>query len=134
MPHQQLDSVMAEFSKQHIKAAKGTKVANAMAKKQGSVGEDDEAVATASLAVAGEAGEVVAGSAVAGDAGEVVAGSAVACEAGELLPVLQLQGRQSIMLSGTNMQILRMTALVHIVRSPKAWRSVLDPHLKILHQ
>ena len=70
---EQLDSVLAEFKEQHIKAAKGTKVANAMAKKQGSVGQDEEAVA-----IAWGAGEVVAGTAVAGEAGEVAAGSAVA--------------------------------------------------------
>ena len=56
-----------------------------MAKKQGSVGEDKEAVAIAYLAVAEEAGEVAAGSAVAGEAGAVVAGSAVAGEAGEVV-------------------------------------------------
>ena len=78
MPHQQLDSVLAEFREQQIKAAKDTKVAHAMAKKQGSVEEDEAAV---SIAVAGEAGEVVAGSAVAGEAGDVVAGYAVAGEA-----------------------------------------------------
>jgi hypothetical protein len=38
MPHQQLDSVLAEFREQHIKTANGTKVAHAMAKQQGSVG------------------------------------------------------------------------------------------------
>ena len=81
MPHQQLDSVLADFREQHIKAAQITKAAHAMAKKQGSVGEDEEAVAIASLAVAGEAGEIVAGSAVAGQAGDVVAGFAVAVEA-----------------------------------------------------
>jgi len=81
LPHQHLDSVLAEFRAQQIKAAKGTKVANAMAKKQGSVGEDEEAVAMVSFAVAGEVGEVGAGSAVEGEAGEVVAGSAVAGEA-----------------------------------------------------
>ena len=69
------------FREQHVKAAKHIKVANAIAKKQGSVGEDAEAVAIAPLAVAGEAGEVVAGSAVAGEAGAVAAGSAVAEEA-----------------------------------------------------
>ena len=52
-----------------------------MAKKQGSVGEDEEAVAIASLTVAGEAGEVVAGSADAGEAGGVAASPAVAGEA-----------------------------------------------------
>ena len=81
MPHQQLDSALAEFREQHIKAARGTKVANAMAKKHGSVGEDKEAVATASLAGAEEAGEFAAGAAVEGEAGEVVAGSAAAGEA-----------------------------------------------------
>ena len=52
MPHQQLDSLLAELREQQIKAAKGTKAANAMAKKQGLVGEDKEAVAIASLAAA----------------------------------------------------------------------------------
>ena len=52
MPHQQLDSVLAEFREQQIKAAKGTQAANSMAKKQGSVGQHAEAVAIASLAVA----------------------------------------------------------------------------------
>ena len=57
---------MAEFREQHIKAAKDTKVAHAMAKKQGSVGEDhDEAVAIVFFAAAGEAGPVAAGSAAA---------------------------------------------------------------------
>ena len=42
------------------------------------VGEVEEAVAIASIAVAGEAGEVVAGFAVAREAGESAAGSAVA--------------------------------------------------------
>ena len=49
-----------------------------MTNKQGSVGDDEEAVA---IAVAGEAGAVAAGSAVAGEAREVAAGSAVAGEA-----------------------------------------------------
>ena len=52
MPHQQLDSVLAEFREQHAKATKGTKAAKAMAKTQGSLEEDDEASAFASLAVA----------------------------------------------------------------------------------
>ena len=65
MPHQQFDSVLAEFREQQIKAAKDTKAARAMANKQGSTGEDDEAIAIASLAVSGDAGEVAAGSAVA---------------------------------------------------------------------
>ena len=68
MPHQQLDSVVAEFREQHIKAAKDTKVANAMAEKQGSVGEDEYAVAIAVLAVASQAGAVAAGSEDAGEA------------------------------------------------------------------
>ena len=72
MPHQQLDSVMAEFREQHIKAAKDTNAANTMAKKQGSVGEDEEAIATASLAIAMEEGEVAAGSAVAREAEQYV--------------------------------------------------------------
>jgi hypothetical protein len=38
MPHQQLDSVLAEFREQQIKAAKDTKAAHAMAKKEGSIG------------------------------------------------------------------------------------------------
>ena len=42
------------------------------------MGEDEEAVAIASLAVAGDAGEVAADSAVAGEAREVPARSAVA--------------------------------------------------------
>ena len=49
-------------------------------RKQGSVGEDKEAVAISSCAVAEEAGEVVAGP-VAVEAGTVAAGSAVAGEA-----------------------------------------------------
>jgi hypothetical protein len=72
MPHQQLYSVLADFEEQPVKAAKGTKAANAMANKQGSVEEDEEAMAIASLAVAGEAGEVAAGSAVAGEAEQYV--------------------------------------------------------------
>ncbi len=40
MPCQQLDSVMVEFREQQTKAAKDTKAAIAMAKQQGSVGED----------------------------------------------------------------------------------------------
>ena len=83
MPHQQLDSVLAEFREQQM---------NVMAKKQGSVGEDEEAVPIVVLAVAREAGAIAAG-------------SAVAREAGGLLPALQLQGRQSNMLSGTKMQV-----------------------------
>ena len=79
--------MLAEFRAQHIKAAKDTKAAHAMAKKQGSVGEHGEAVAIASLACAGEAGGVAAGSAVASEAGEVDAGSAVAEEAGEVAAV-----------------------------------------------
>ena len=35
MPHQQLDSVLAEIKEQQTKAAKDTKAANAMAKQQG---------------------------------------------------------------------------------------------------
>ena len=79
--HQQLDSMLAEFREQHIKAAKGTKVAHAIVKKQSSVGEDYEAVPIVPIAVAGVAVDVAASSAVAGDAGEVVASSAVAGEA-----------------------------------------------------
>ena len=81
MRHQQLDSVLAEFKEQQIKAAKDTKAAHAKAKQQGSTGEDDGAIAIASLAVAGEAREVAAGSAVAREAREVAAGSAIAREA-----------------------------------------------------
>ena len=110
--------MLAEFREPYIKAATGTKVANAMAKKQGSSGED-EAVATASIAAARGAGEVVAGSAFAGEAGEVVAGCSC-------------MGRQSNMLSGTQTQVyVRMTELAHLARSPKAGRSLLDPNLKI---
>ena len=81
MPHQQLDGVLAEYREQQIKAAKETKAENAMTKKQGSVGKDEGAVPIAPLAVAGEAGEVAAGSAVAGEAGGVPADSMVAREA-----------------------------------------------------
>ena len=88
MPQEQLDNVLAAIREQHIKGASDTKVLNAMAKKQGSVGEDKEAVAVASLA-AEEAGEVAAGS---------------SCT-GRLLSALQLQERQSKMLSGTQMQV-----------------------------
>ena len=45
MPHQQLDSVLAEFREQPIKAANDTNTVSAMANKHGSVGEDGEAVA-----------------------------------------------------------------------------------------
>ena len=54
----QWDNVLAEFSKQHIKVANDIKAANAMAKKQGSTGED-EAVAIASLAVARGQGKLL---------------------------------------------------------------------------
>ena len=84
MPHQHLDSVLAECREQHIKAAKGTKAANAMAKQQCSVGEDEEAIAIASLAVAREARAIAAGSAVASEATEVAAGSATARDAKEV--------------------------------------------------
>ena len=103
-----------KFSEQHVKAAKGTKAAKAMAKKQGSVGEDEQAVAAGS-AFAGEAGAVVAGSAVAREAREVAAGSAIAW------------GGRAICCLKQKMHTLRMTVFVHLVRSPKAWRTLWDP-------
>ena len=75
MPQEQLENVLAEFWEEQIKAAKDTKAVKSMAKKQASVGEDEEAVAIAGLAVAGEAGEVAAGSAAAGEAEQDVVGS-----------------------------------------------------------
>ena len=113
MPQEQLENVLAEVREQHMKAAKDTKAANSMAKKQGSVGEDDaneEAVAIAGLAVAEATGAVAAGSAVAGEAEHYVAWyeDAGVSEDGGFW--------------------------IHLVRSPMAWRSLLDPHLKILHR
>ena len=120
MPQEQLENVLAEFSEQQIKAAKNTKAANSMAKKQGSVGEDEEAVAIAGLAAAEEAGEVAAGSAVAGEAEQDVVRS-------EDAPALEDDG------FGPPPQEPKAEPLHH--RSPK--RSLFtqeDAHLKIIHR
>ena len=76
-----------------IKAAKDTKVAHAMAKKQGSVGEDEEAVAIASLLQLQRR------------QGKLLPTLQLQGRQGRLLPGLQLQGRQSYMLSGTEMKV-----------------------------
>ncbi|MFM7983610.1 MAG: hypothetical protein ACKPKO_30220, partial [Candidatus Fonsibacter sp.] len=78
-----MDSVLAEFREQHIAAADDLKVAVASSKKQGSVGDDGDAIISeiVARAGAGEPGDVVADSAV--------AGSGEACEV--FLPYLYLQ-------------------------------------------
>ena len=65
-----VDNQVAQRREQllQIKAAKDTKAAHAMANESGSVGEEEEAVAIAPLAVARGAREVAAGSAVAMEA------------------------------------------------------------------